>query len=96
MPARGILPLLLGLAGGGPHPVGKLTRLGMYGGPRQLYGAFTKGVSPHPVPRITRLGMYGGPRQLYGSFAGKTPGVPDVRSKQRGPFTRSVGRLMGA
>ena len=47
----------------------RVTRLGLYGGPRPLYGSFSKGGGgPHPVGHITRLGLYGGPRPRYGSF----------------------------
>lgn len=48
------------------------TRLGLYGGPAQDYGAFDPKTEIIPeIPdkaRTTRLGLYGGPRQLYGSF----------------------------
>ena len=49
------------------------TRLGLYGGPRQLYGTFS-GKAPAVILKgqVTRLGLYGGPRQLYGTFSGKT------------------------
>ena len=51
------------------------TRLGLYGGPRQLWGTFsgkTEAIGgPKATDQITRLGLYGGPRFLYGTFSGK-------------------------
>ena len=41
-----------------------ITRLGAHGGPRPVYGDFSKGA-------VTRLGMHGGPRPPYASFVGK-------------------------
>jgi hypothetical protein len=54
-----------------------ITRLGLHGGPRGLYGSFSGKTPGSPVVSsvVTRLGLYGGPRAPYGSFAGKTPGV---------------------
>jgi len=50
-----------------------VTRLGLYGGPRRLYGSFAgKAEDVAPRDTVTRLGLYGATRGLYGSFAGKT------------------------
>ncbi len=54
------------------------TRLGLYGGPRQVYGPFGPKTEiadqPVAVGQTTRLGLYGGPRQVYGAFGPKTEG----------------------
>ena len=53
-----------------------VTRLGLGGGSRGLYGSFA-GKTPQATPEgdaVTRLGLYGGTRSPYGSFAGKTEG----------------------
>lgn len=51
----------------------QITRAGLGGGPRGLYGSFA-GKAAVPVRLdLTRLGLYGGPREPYQSFAGKTP-----------------------
>ena len=53
-----------------------LTRLGLYGGPRQKYGTFSGKVEgvPPGAAFVTRLGLYGGPRSLYATFSGKAAG----------------------
>ncbi len=67
------------------------TRLGLYGGPSQLYGTFSgKTPAVSLKGQVTRLGLYGGPRQLYGTFSGKTAagtGAADdyiLRARRRG------------
>ena len=59
----------------------QITRLGLYGGPRGLYGSFAGKAEapltgPHNPGEITRLGLAGIPRGLYGSFAGKEEVAP--------------------
>jgi len=57
----------------------QLTRLGVSGVPRGLYGSFAgKGSGEHPVSRLTRLGVSGIPRQLYGSFDNKELVFPQI------------------
>ena len=59
-----------------------ITRLGLYGSTRGLYGDFSgkaseaDGENPHNPGRITRLGLYGSTRGLYGSFVGKAESIP--------------------
>jgi len=49
-----------------------ITRLGLYGGTRGLYGDFSAKEAPGKTqPLITRLGLYGGTRGLYGDFSTK-------------------------
>ena len=58
----------------------QITRLGLCGVTRGLYGAFTKTEAPVTFPHnpgeITRLGLAGVPRGLYGSFTKAE--APDV------------------
>jgi hypothetical protein len=67
-----------------------ITRHGLNGGPRQLYGTFA-GKIPENV-RITRLGLYGGPRPPYGTFGGKTSSA--LRSAKHEGLRRNIGRMM--
>lgn len=71
-----------------------ITRIGLAGIPRGLYGSFagkeeSDGLEPgpHNPGRITRLGLAGITRGLYGDFSGKEPAViepePEV-ARQRG------------
>lgn len=67
-----------------------VTRLGLGGGPRGLYGSFAgkqAGGGPDTTP-VTRLGLGGSTRGLYGSFAGKVAGGPGPD-----PGTDQVTRL---
>jgi len=62
----------------------QITRLGLYGGARSLYGSFVKPTATKSFVKLfTRHALYGGARQPYGSFAGKV-----VAGKTGGPFTR--------
>lgn len=50
-----------------------ITRLGLSGLPKGLYGSFVGKVEEVEIrSTVTRLGLYGGPRGLYGDFTGKT------------------------
>lgn len=50
----------------------QITREGLSGVPRGLYGDFTGKEGPgRVVPRLTRLGLGGFTRSLYGDFSGK-------------------------
>ena len=54
----------------------QITRLGLAGISRHLYGSFAGKTldvgGPHNPDHITRLGLAGISRHRYGSFAGKT------------------------
>ena len=70
-----------------------ITRLGLSGIPRQLYGSFAG--KEETVEGITRLGLSGISRQRYGSFAGKEAAIitPTGANKYIG-FINDVGRGM--
>jgi hypothetical protein len=54
-----------------------VTRLGLYGGARPLYGTFDKSVNPTKTytSTVTRHALYAGARPLYGSYANKVEAV---------------------
>jgi len=70
----------------GPHPVGKITRLGVSGITRPRLGSFAGkgGAGPHPVDRITRLGISGIPRPQYNTFSGKAAAGEDTEENLGG------------
>lgn len=55
----------------------QVTRLGLHGGARELYGSFAgKAEAVSTRADLTRLGLAAIPRQRYGSFAGKAAAAP--------------------
>ena len=47
-----------------------VTRLGLHGGPRRAYAAFTdRSTTVAYTQTFTRLGLYGGPRRARGGFS---------------------------
>lgn len=71
----------------------QVTRLGLGGFPRGLYGSFAGKTEvpitgPHNPGKITRLGLSGTPRGLYGVFAGKDAASIAGRSKAYYPQIR--------
>ncbi len=75
----------------------QLTRLGLYGGTRGLYGSFAGKVEnensagPHNPGEITRLGLAAIPRGLYGSFAGKVEAAPEPEPEPEVEETPAAG-----
>lgn len=70
-----------------------VTRLGLYGGPRQTYGTFTKNVDNTKsfTATFTRLALYAGARPLYGNFVIKGALPASVRSPATTMWIGSIG-----
>lgn len=84
------------------HPELHFTRLGLYGGPRPIYGLFgpkAAQIVARDASDLTRLGLYGGPRGPYGTFGPKEAGAPvvvEARKRFRGLMvnpSRMISRL---
>jgi len=70
-----------------------ITRLGLSGTTRGLYGSFAgKAASGDPgghnPGEITRLGLSGTTRGLYGSFAGRTAAIVEIGDRKSHTYDR--------